>query len=358
MKLLLLLGFAPLALAGPLLASCNGAVAPIPSAAAGDDGGPGPDASSAALSEAGPPTGDASLADSTVGQGTQLACARSSAAPVRPAEYPWAATPGPDGRIYVAMGPAGSAFDVAAYDVVANTWTSLPPLPVPGGYAQVSAAATASTVYFLADVGNGPFVPTLYAYDAAAGAWKTRAPFALTIDDASVSLGGTAQLVAVGSHLYVTAGETTGLYAYDEPSDSWSVLAFPPVQFDNDTVVATGDGRLFVLGAENAAYTIASDTWVTVPDEPFPRYLEMGAFAGGRIYTFGGFCSSSYPACGNEDDVLDVASGAWSTGSRLPFAVGSGGAAVLACDGRIYVFGGDAGTQRFDPVAQTWDWSP
>jgi hypothetical protein len=339
-----------------LLTACRGSVAasapPDQDAGPADQDAASDDAPVRPVAEAGPPHADASAAT----------CAPNGAAPARPAQLALTAAAGPDGRIYVAMGALDQTMQVQAYDVVDNTWSPLPALPIPPGatVTSVGAAATASTVYVMPLLGNDPFTPVLYAWDAAAGAWAQRAPFALEIGDAAVSTGATADLVAVGSKLYVTGGETTGLYEYDEAADRWAVLPFPPATFDVSAAAATDDGRVFVLGTtdSNAVYDVAAAAWKRVPDQPVPRYGPVAAYAGGRVYSFGGWCQG-YPTCPNEDDVLDATSLAWSAGARLPFAIEYGsGAAVVGCDGRIYVFGGQAGTQRLDPVTQSWDWSP
>lgn len=163
-----------------------------------------------------------------------------------------------DGKIYLFGGArAASVADASFYDVAANTWQELPPLPEPrehcvageiGGILYVAAGRSG---------GIGGFEPSTWAFDPATQTYTERAPIA-------TPRGGVAGAV-LGGKLYVFGGEGNGA----DPSGVFAnVEAFDP----------------------------AANVWEVLPAMLTPRHGLAGAELGGSIYLPGGATTEGFGA--------------------------------------------------------------
>src|SRR5262245_14484288 len=79
----------------------------------------------------------------------------------------------------------------------------------------------------------------------------------------------------------------------------------------------------------------AQGSWVTDgPLLPTPRSEIGAAVVDGQLYVLGGGIGAAQVA----NEVLDLASGQWRTGTAMPRGLNHHG--VVALNGRVYVFGG------------------
>jgi N-acetylneuraminic acid mutarotase len=136
-------------------------------------------------------------------------------------------------------------------------------------------------------------------------------------------------------------------------------------------VVATADGRICAIGGWDGTsqtyatveiYSPASDTWSTGASMPTSRD-DMAAARGtdGRIYVFGGQAGNLGAPLATLE-IYDPSSNLWTTGAPLTTARNSP-AAAAGTDGRIYALGGDdanlgdppyASVEAYTPSSNTW----
>jgi N-acetylneuraminic acid mutarotase len=139
---------------------------------------------------------------------------------------------------------------------------------------------------------------------------------------------------------------------YDQPTDTWNLVASLPQTLYSETAVADGAGHLFAFGGVDATgaitstvyrYTIASNTWDTVASMPL-AVRDSAAVLGpnGKIYVLGGRTSTGATAA---VESYNESTNTWSTESPLPAPVSSAAAAVDSL-GRIDVLGGFDATGR------------
>jgi N-acetylneuraminic acid mutarotase len=153
-----------------------------------------------------------------------------------------------DGTLVVVGGLRGGAVsDVSAYDLALDTWTALPPLPVPRDHA--CGGVIGGKLYVAG--GRMTSIPSTSTatFEFADGAWQTKAPMI-------TGRGGTACGV-IDDRLIVVGGE-------GNPAVASGV--FPQVE----------------------AYTPASDAWESLDPMVTPRHGMGAAASGGRLYVPGG----------------------------------------------------------------------
>lgn len=123
--------------------------------------------------------------------------------------------------------------------------------------------------------------------------------------------------------------------------------------------VASGviDGVLYVIGDNSSsthALDIASGTWSSKPNRPFPGDHHAAEVVDGKLYVFGG-AGGGAPG---KVQVYDPLAQTWTVGTDMPWAGFSLSTAVI--DDLVYVSGGIVGTATvddcavYDPVLDTW----
>ena len=160
---------------------------------------------------------------------------------------------------------------------------------------------------------------------------------------------------------------TRSVARYSVAADRWEPLPDLPVGRSSHDAVITG-GVLYVVGGwelrgpdEDAVWAdsvLALDlqggtAWREIP-APFQRRALAAGTAGGFVYALGGLRPADGPAL--RVDVLDTATGAWSTGPDLPEAGGLQGFGVAAAsDGEhVYMSQADGKVYRLAPGAEGW----
>lgn len=113
--------------------------------------------------------------------------------------------------------------------------------------------------------------------------------------------------------------------------------------------VEMGLGRSGATAAAEA-YSIAADTWRSLPDLPQPVHHAMAAVVADRLFTIGGYSADGDPI----DSVLELDGDSWVERAALPGPLAAASTAVL--DDSIYVVGGfpDSSLYRYDTAEDSW----
>jgi N-acetylneuraminic acid mutarotase len=219
-------------------------------------------------------------------------------------------------------------------------------------------------------------------FDPASGTWTPGAPLPSARNNlASAVLGG--RIYVVGG-LY-TPPERRGeekpqtdpspcVDVYDPATDSWSQAPALPSGRVKPAVVAV-DGCLYVLGGrdldpgENTssilAYRPGEAGWTEVGQMPVGFRHSSGCSLNGKVYVTGGWTPEQVPGCEKKGKVystlveFDPKTGTCRQLAELP--VPRVGHVCVACDGRIWVFGGIkqdrsvvGAVHAYDPKTDRW----
>jgi hypothetical protein len=132
---------------------------------------------------------------------------------------------------------------------------------------------------------------------------------------------------------------------YDQPTDTWNLVASLPQTLYSEAAVADGVGHLFSFGGVGATgaitstvyrYTISTNTWDTVASMPIAVRDSAAVLANGKIYVLGGVTGTGTTAA---VESYNETTNTWTTETSLPAPVSSAAAAVDSL-GRIEVLGG------------------
>lgn len=207
--------------------------------------------------------------------------------------------------------------DLLQYDLMTDTWTSLPPSPDYHYHSQA--------VYFNGKIYNmGGYnenlevTDTTRIYNTGTHTWTTGEPMPQALTQMATALWNGVIYVAGGNKF---AGRVNTLYAYD----------------------------------------IASDTWTT--KAPMPQALTLPGFGviDGKLYIAGGSADAGYL---NTLYIYEIATNTWiNPGAHLPQAIARPGSSVL--NGLLYLYGGRLPdltpttiTQIYAPATNTWTYGP
>jgi N-acetylneuraminic acid mutarotase len=252
-----------------------------------------------------------------------------------------------NGIVYVAGGINVAADrSLFAYNVTTRTWTTLTHMPG-RRYEGNGAAVIDGQLYVAGGWTRTPPLPhsSLYAYDPPSNTWSIKASMS--------HLSACGATGAIGGKLYVLTacdgnnGYSSEFDVYDPASNSWSSLPSP-----SNAHAAPGfgvvRGRLIVAGGFDAsgtlkgtteAYDPKSKSWSTLSSEPQPVLGAASAAVGGRLIVAGGSNGTSAVA---SVQVYDSSTDSWSTGTSLPTAIVNAAGAVQ--QGFIFVEGGSDAT--------------
>ncbi len=180
-------------------------------------------------------------------------------------------------------------------------------------------------------------------------------------------------LVPFANELYAIGGEdATGVTnvteRYDPLSDVWTLLANKPTAVSGARGAALG-GEIYVPGGRDAqgqpsdvheVYEIERNRWHTAAALPDPRTGHALVAFEGRLYLFGGWDGSAY-----RDEILGYTpeTDGWEVVGQLPFPWGYGDA-VRRIDDRILIVGGinEAGPVNtlliYSPIFNTLELQP
>lgn len=208
--------------------------------------------------------------------------------------------------------------------------------------ASVTDKATGRTTLYLiggypACCGAGRISSAVKAYDPSANSWSARASY-------PVRVHATNGAVELNGKIYVTGGFTrrwdepfgvwrreslNRLYVYSPGTNSWVRKRDMPVTAVNGASVAY-QGRLYVA-AEGTVwrYDPGTDQWAEFGSRPRDWWNASAGVIGGKLYLVEEF--------GGAMDVLDLATGAWTSGPTRPYRACN--AASTSFQAKLYLFG-------------------
>ena len=230
-----------------------------------------------------------------------------------------------DGMVLVAGGfPASGGHTdlVEAYDIAADSWSQLEPLPVDLDHA--GAASVGGKIYVIGgflNFGQGILSSATYEYDPVGNTWTARTPMPLArASAATVELDGL---------IYVLGGvgpQPTVPLVYDPTGDSWLQLAPMSEEREHLTAAAVGDVIYVVGGRQNVfqnvatleAYTPATDSWQLLTPMPTARGGLAAAAIAGRVHVVGGEDLTPGGGTFPEHEVYDPQTDSWLKAVSLP----------------------------------------
>jgi N-acetylneuraminic acid mutarotase len=229
------------------------------------------------------------------------------------------------------------------YDPVANTWTSLAPLPAAVYDAHGAYAANTNAFYVFGGY-NGSAVNTTQRYNVATNAWSAGAAMP------AARLWANVAYYSFNGKIYVIGGLDAGFveqsqtWEYDPVADTWNTSRA------NDTIAQGGSGTvisgqyIYLMGgygggagsAVHNRYDILGNTWAGLAALPVPNFQAGAGNIAGRNYLFGGGNLLSDRPEGpnkgpagllrapqrpdttyNSTYVYDIAGNSWTTGPNL-----------------------------------------
>lgn len=243
--------------------------------------------------------------------------------------------------------------------------------------ASITDAGGRTTMYLIggysACCGAGRITDAVKAYDATANTWTPRARF-------PVRIRSTNEAAELDGKIYVSGGFTRrwdethqvwrletlrSLYVYTPSTDTWVRKRDMPITTVNGASVGY-QGKLYVAtacyyeapcpsgGSVVWRYDPTTDQWTKFAERPRDWWAVSAGLINGKLYLVEEFTGVL--------DILDLATGAWSSGPKRPYRACS--AAARALQARLYLFGRcddyptDPETRDrglvFDPATNTW----
>lgn len=244
------------------------------------------------------------------------------------------------------------------YDIATDTWSTL--------------AAAPSQVYQGGEVVEGPAgylygfpgknSTTFWQYNIATDTWSDAnaadAPLALYY--------GSAMIYDGSQYIYALRGNSDDSFMrYDTTGDTWETLSnvdfgSPTNQIDNNVYVGgdltwDGDDTIYAIQGNTrtgfSSYSIASDTWSTLPNVPILQY-------DGAQISYDSATQAIYFSSGWTNPFIykyDIATQTWTKQTDAPAPIDSGGA-MRNVDGIIYILrGGNSSTfWKYNVAKSSW----
>ena len=289
----------------------------------------------------------------------------------------------------------GSVSASAQLAVTTNTWTAAPQMPterVAGHTATLLASGTLLVVGGVKSAGAGTAAADLF--DPVSTTWRSAAPMtAMRASHTATLMPDGRVLVTGGSTVSTTAAKgyvnNASAEIYDPVANTWTAIATMSVARSHHTATLLPDGKVLVVGGENALYLVepsaevydpATNTWSAPRLQPLsPRSQHTATLLpSGLVLIAGGFdIVNGVLTPSNTAELYDpvlhtttttstdangvvttttVITGGLDFTATAPLAFAHyGHSATRLADGRIVVVGGNTTqTEIYDPVAAAW----
>ncbi len=250
-----------------------------------------------------------------------------------------------DGTVLVAGGfpiSGGHTDLVEAYDIAADSWSQLQPLPVELDHA--GAASVNGKIYVIGgylNFGQGVLSSATYEYDPMGDSWTTRTPIPLA--------RAAAATVELDGLIYVLGGvgpQPTVPLVYDPSEDSWLQLA-PMSDEREHLTAAVVDNVIYVVGgrqnvtqnvATMEAYVPATNSWQLLTPMPTARGGLASAAIAGRVHVVGGEDLTQGGGTFSEHEVYDPQTNSWL--KAVPLPTSRHGLTAQAFNNELFVIAG------------------
>ncbi len=228
--------------------------------------------------------------------------------------------------------------------------------------------------WFLAIVAGA--LGTLTAGQAAyaQGTWTALTPVSPSPME-GMTVGGVGQIIVAAYGFSPAPGNTNQTLLYNINTDSWSTGAPAPLPARAEAAYGetTHGGFLYVIGGGNSGVALSDlqrydpvlNAWTTLAPMPTARAGAAAAVIDDGIFVIGGRQSTSGPCSGGPYlqtvEKYDIDTDTWS--AVAPLLTPRSDLAAVAHGGKIFVFGGCAGTvtnevDMYDPQTNTWTTLP
>jgi len=275
----------------------------------------------------------------------------------------------------------GSVSAGANLAVSTDTWSAAPQMPTERVSGHTATLLADGRLLVVGGVKASGGTAAADVFDPATSTWASAAPMGtLRASHAATLLADGRVLVTGGSTVSTGAAQgyvnNASAEIYDPVANTWTATPPMSVARAHHTATLLPDGKVLVVGGENALYLVepgaeiydpASNTWSAPRAQPVSPRSQHSAtlLASGRVLIAGGFDIVNgvlTPSAGAElyDPVLhtsmstDVTGQDFTATTAMAFAHYGHSATPLA-DGRVVVVGGNTTqTEIYDPAGAAW----
>jgi N-acetylneuraminic acid mutarotase len=158
----------------------------------------------------------------------------------------------------------------------------------------LGAACIGNFLYAVGGADYGTKYNTLERYDIAADTWTTLSPMPTPREHLAVAVSG-GKLHVLGGYRTDRFGSLTTHEIYDPATDRWKKGAPLPLRLCGFAAATLGD-EILTFGGEQGwavvpfvfSYNTKKDMWSRLPDLRAPRYAAAAAECNGAIHVLGG----------------------------------------------------------------------
>lgn len=240
-----------------------------------------------------------------------------------------------------------------------NVWASVAP-SITERYLAATATGCDGKIYLVGGLvpsadfdesGLADQTGALEIYDPSQNTWSPAPAMPTPRSELGAVTGRDGRIYAIGGGIGDQFTPSDAVEVYSPDSNTWEAAAPLPTAMDEVNATVDRNGNMYAINEDTMAIYNAKDgAWSLGPPMPTPRdRMAVAAGSDGKIYAIGGFGGKG-EGHGPVDAVeaYSPSTGGWEKRKRLPISLGET-AGVVAFDGKIYVFGGQTGTN--------WDWS-
>ena len=211
-----------------------------------------------------------------------------------------------------AISPVSSVFE--AYDLAANSWETLPPLPYAAG--QLGLVAHDGKIFSIGGY-RGDIISDVSVFDPSEQSWSAAGDFPVLADHV--------RAVEVSGSIIAVAGRAFGVdrripYIYNSELDEWQTGSGAPFEWGEHFGAVSWRNGLLIAGGTGASdktqfYDVAKDTWAELAPLPEDRVVHSMVAVGDRVFLLGGAWGSGNthrfyefippPTCGDGELGLD-----------------------------------------------------
>jgi Kelch motif/Galactose oxidase, central domain len=194
------------------------------------------------------------------------------------------------------------------YNPDSDTWTAIASLPTPLYHFPAVFNRTNYIYTFggLTDTMSGTETATVLRYSVSANTWTTMPPMPIAVAGSAATLGPAGKIYVGGG---VSGGVTTNVVqVYDPAANSWAISTPLPESLSAAALGVDSLGRLIVMGGMDTNGTDVSDVWrsqqLTVPDSA-PGFVSYPSLSAVYLVPY----ASSINATGNPQPTYLVLTG-------------------------------------------------